>query len=155
MSEKTTIKAPLPVTITIYLLASAGLFNIIYSFTGAYAPYGLFYPAVNVLVTVGLFASFAGLSNMEKWGLYLFFVMLAFKCCVSGAAANTNLRRSTTSAMSLACWFGRTFRLRVPPTRMTMLALFAMSAMKQAFRFDAFDIVSRLRCGVVAMKTSS
>jgi len=79
MSEKTTIKAPLPVTITIYLLASAGLFNIIYSFTGAYAPYGLFYPAVNVLVTVGLFASFAGLSNMEKWGLYLFFVMLAFK----------------------------------------------------------------------------
>lgn len=79
MSEKTTIKAPLPVTITIYLLAAAGLFNIIYSFTGAYASYGLFYPAVNMLVTVGLFASFAGLANMEKWGLYLFFVMLAIK----------------------------------------------------------------------------
>lgn len=63
----------------LYLMAFLGLFAIVYSFTGAYAPYGLFYPAANMLAIVGMFASFAGIGSMEKWGVWLFLVMLALK----------------------------------------------------------------------------
>lgn len=111
MSEKTAIKTPLAVTITIYLLAAAGIFNIIYSFTGVYAPYGLFYPAVIMLVTVGLFASFAGIANMEKWGLYVFFVMLAIKFGVdlyTGAFSYWNLLLLVPAGIFLA--FYRKFK---------------------------------------------
>lgn len=105
MSEKTITKAPLPVTVTIYLLAAAGIANIIYSFTGVYAPYGLFYPAVSMLVPVGVFASFAGLANMEKWGLYLFLVMLAIKFGVdiyTGAFSYWNLLLLAPAGLFLA-----------------------------------------------------
>lgn len=111
MSEKTTINAPLPITITIYLLAAAGIFNIIYSFTGVYAPYGLFYPALNLLVTVGLFASFAGLGSMEKWGLYLFLGMLILKFGVdlyTGAFSYWNLLLLLPAGLFLA--YFRKFR---------------------------------------------
>lgn len=79
MSDSKTIQRPLLVNLTMYLLAAAGLFNIVYSFTGVYAPYGLFYPAANMLITVGMFASFAGIGSMEKWGLYVFLAMVALK----------------------------------------------------------------------------
>lgn len=73
------VPTPRAVSITIYLMAFLGIFAIVYSFTGAYAPYGLFYPAANMLAIVGMFASFAGISSMEKWGLWLFLVMLGLK----------------------------------------------------------------------------
>ena len=79
MSDKVVISRPTIVSITLYVLAFAGLFGIVYTFTGAYAPYGLLYPAANTLLIVGIFASFAGIWAMEKWGVYLFAVMIVVK----------------------------------------------------------------------------
>lgn len=79
MSDPRPAQRPLLVTVTMYILAAAGLFNIVYSFTGVYARYGLLYPAASMLITVGVFASFAGIGSMEKWGLYLFITMVALK----------------------------------------------------------------------------
>lgn len=70
---------PLPVTIGCAILLAAGLFNIIYTFTGAYAPYGLLYSAFHTLLTVIVFAAISGIWGMEKWGLYLFTGLLLAK----------------------------------------------------------------------------
>jgi hypothetical protein len=60
-------------------LLAAGTFNIIYTFTGIYAPYGLFYSAVHTLLTVVIFAAVSGIWAMEKWGVYVFLACLAIK----------------------------------------------------------------------------
>jgi len=60
-------------------LLVAGIFNIIYTFTGVYAPYGLLYSAAHTLITIVIFASVAGIWSMEKWGVYLFLACLAVK----------------------------------------------------------------------------
>src|SRR6188768_3668223 len=79
MSNKVEITRPNIVAITIYVLSFIGLFGIIYTFTGAFAPYGLLYPAAHTLLIVGIFASFAGIWNMERWGVYVFLVMITLK----------------------------------------------------------------------------
>ncbi len=61
------------------LLLTAGIFNIIYTFTGVYAPYGLLYSAAHTLITIIIFASVAGIWSMEKWGVYVFLGCLAVK----------------------------------------------------------------------------
>lgn len=60
-------------------LFAIGLFTVIYTFTGAYAPYGLYYSAANVLLIIFMFAGLAGLWSMEKWGLWLFLVFVVLK----------------------------------------------------------------------------
>ena len=79
MSAEQNRGRPLTLSITLFVMALLGLSAIIYSFTGAYAPFGLFYPAANMLIIVGMFASFAGIGSMERWGLWLFVVMTALK----------------------------------------------------------------------------
>jgi hypothetical protein len=59
------------------LLFAAGLLNIMYTFTGAYAPYGNFYPAAMALLTVVVFAGLSGIWSMEKWGVWVFSIALA------------------------------------------------------------------------------
>jgi hypothetical protein len=54
------------------LLYAAGLFQLVYMFTGAYAPYGNLYPAAVALLTVVMFAGLSGIGNMEKWGVWVF-----------------------------------------------------------------------------------
>ena len=54
------------------LLYAAGLFQLVYMFTGAYAPYGNLYPAAVALLTVVMFAGLSGVMNMEKWGVWIF-----------------------------------------------------------------------------------
>ena len=66
-------------TVTISILYVLGLFNVIYAFTGAYAPFGIYYPAVNVFLIILMFAALAGLWSMEKWGLWLFLVFVVLK----------------------------------------------------------------------------
>ncbi len=66
-------------TVTISILFALGLFNVIYAFTGAYAPFGIYYPAVNVFLIILMFAALAGLWSMEKWGLWLFLVFVVLK----------------------------------------------------------------------------
>jgi hypothetical protein len=60
-------------------LFALGLFNVIYAFTGAYAAFGIYYPAANVFLIILMFAALAGLWSMEKWGLWLFLVFIGLK----------------------------------------------------------------------------
>jgi hypothetical protein len=75
----TTKQRPPVMTGTISILFALGLFNVIYAFTGAYAPFGIYYPAVNVFLIILMFAALAGLWSMEKWGLWLFLVFVVLK----------------------------------------------------------------------------
>jgi hypothetical protein len=58
--------------ILIGLLFGAGIYDILYSFTGAYAPYGLLYPAAHVFLTIILFMALSFIWSRERWALYLF-----------------------------------------------------------------------------------
>lgn len=79
MSEKVPVNRPLAVTAICSLLFALGIFNIIYTFTGVYAPYGVYYSAVNALMVVIMFAALSGIWVMEKWGVYLFIVLIIIK----------------------------------------------------------------------------
>jgi len=70
---------PLILTVIISSLFALGLFNVIYAFTGAFAPFGIYYPAANVFLIILMFAALAGLWSMEKWGLWLFLVFVGLK----------------------------------------------------------------------------
>jgi len=56
-----------------------GILTVIYAFTGAYAPFGIYYPAANVFLIILMFAGLSGLWSMEKWGLWLFLVFVVLK----------------------------------------------------------------------------
>jgi hypothetical protein len=58
--------------VLIAILFGLGLFDLLYSFTGAYAIYGLLYPAAHVLLHIILFLSLSFIWSKEKWALYLF-----------------------------------------------------------------------------------
>lgn len=58
--------------VLIAVLFGLGLFDLLYSFTGAYAIYGLLYPAAHVLLHIILFLSLSFIWSKEKWALYLF-----------------------------------------------------------------------------------
>jgi hypothetical protein len=73
------IKRPGIITALCSALLTAGIFNIIYTFTGVYAPYGLLYSAGHTLITIVIFAAVSGIWSMEKWGVYLFLACLAIK----------------------------------------------------------------------------
>lgn len=73
------IRRPVIITALCSALLAAGIFNIIYTFTGVYAPYGLLYSAGHTLITIIIFASVSGVWSMEKWGVYLFLACLAVK----------------------------------------------------------------------------
>jgi hypothetical protein len=73
------IDRPVIVTIFCSLLLALGLFNIVYTFTGIYAPYGLLYSAAHTLLTIIMFAAISGIWSMEKWGVYLFLAIVALK----------------------------------------------------------------------------
>jgi hypothetical protein len=79
MENPSLIKRPLLVTISCALLFAGGLSVILYTFTGAFAPYGTFYPGVNVLFIIVMFAALSGIWSMEKWGVWIFLVILILK----------------------------------------------------------------------------
>jgi hypothetical protein len=71
------ITRPRWITITVSLMFAVGIFNIMFAFTGATARYGMFYPAVQVLLTIGFITSLSGIWEMERWGLVLLPIILA------------------------------------------------------------------------------
>ena len=73
------VERPGVITAMCSALLVAGTLNIIYTFTGAYAPYGLLYSAAHTLLTVVIFAAVSGIWAMEKWGVYVFLACLAVK----------------------------------------------------------------------------
>jgi hypothetical protein len=72
------IVRPRWISVTAGLLFAAGIFNILMAFTGATARYGMFYPAVQVLLTIGYLTALSGIWEMERWGFILLpFVLVA------------------------------------------------------------------------------
>lgn len=53
------------------VLFALGIFDILYSFTGAYALFGLLYPAAHVLLTIIMFLSLSFIWYRERWALFL------------------------------------------------------------------------------------
>lgn len=70
---------PTAVTIASIVMLVLGIFNVIYSFTGAYAPFGLLYTAFLTLLTVGMFAGISGIWSMERWGIIVYLIVTALK----------------------------------------------------------------------------
>lgn len=77
--NNTETKRPAVVTIVVILIIVAGIANLIYSFTGVYAGYGLLYSAAMALLTVISFAAISAVWSMEKWGVYLYTLLTVLK----------------------------------------------------------------------------
>lgn len=63
--------------ILIGILFVLGLFDILYTFAGFHAQYGILYPSAHVLLNVLLFVSISFIWSKEKWAAYLFVGILA------------------------------------------------------------------------------
>jgi hypothetical protein len=61
------------------VLFLSGLVSIAFDFTGANAEKGMFYPAVNALLTVTMFVALSLAWELDRWGVYLFVVFAALK----------------------------------------------------------------------------
>ena len=70
---------PAAVTVSSIVMLVLGVFNVIYSFTGIYAPFGLLYTAFHTILTVVMFAGVSGIWSMEKWGFYVFLASIVLK----------------------------------------------------------------------------
>jgi hypothetical protein len=75
---KTTVSDRL-FNIIVLVLFGLGLFNVAYTFTGVYAPYGNYYSALNVFLIILLFTALSGIWSREKWGLWMFPAVLLLK----------------------------------------------------------------------------
>lgn len=53
-------------------LFALGLFDIAYSFTGAYAIFGILYPSAHALLNIILFLALSFIWSREKWAVWLF-----------------------------------------------------------------------------------
>ncbi len=82
MEKKASNPRPWPVTAASYSLFIAGIAQLIYSFTGAMAPYGRFYSAIQALLIVIMIAAVSGVLSMERWGIWLFMGVLAGKYAI-------------------------------------------------------------------------
>jgi hypothetical protein len=54
------------------ILFVLGLFDILYTFAGFHAQFGLLYPAAHVLLNVLLFVSISFIWSKEQWAVFLF-----------------------------------------------------------------------------------
>ena len=62
--------------ILIGTLFAIGLFDVVYSFTGSYARYGILYPAAHVLLNIVLFLALSFIWSKERWSAWLFLSMV-------------------------------------------------------------------------------
>jgi hypothetical protein len=53
-------------------LFALGLFDLVYSFTGAYSKFGILYPAAHALLNIILFLALSFIWSKEKWAAWLF-----------------------------------------------------------------------------------
>jgi hypothetical protein len=58
------------------ILIAIGLFDVIYSFAGSYANYGLLYPSAHVLLTIFLFLALSFIWVKERWAVWLFLAIV-------------------------------------------------------------------------------
>lgn len=53
-------------------LFALGLFDLVYSFTGVYAIFGILYPSAHALLNIILFLALSFIWSKEKWAAWLF-----------------------------------------------------------------------------------
>lgn len=53
-------------------LFALGLVDLVYSFTGAYATFGILYPSAHALLNIILFLALSFIWSKEKWATWLF-----------------------------------------------------------------------------------
>ena len=70
--KKVPVQRPVIITVFCSLLFALGVFTIIYTFTGVFAPYGVYYSAVNTFIIVIMFAALSGVWVNGKMGRYTF-----------------------------------------------------------------------------------
>lgn len=58
--------------IVISLLMGLGIFDLMYTFTGVYAPYGLLYPAAHGFLNILLFLALSFIWGRERWAAWLY-----------------------------------------------------------------------------------
>lgn len=63
--------------VLIGVLFALGIFDIIYSFMGYYARWGVLYPAFHVLLNIALFLALSLIWSAEKWASWLFLAIVA------------------------------------------------------------------------------
>ena len=73
------VNRPIWVTAVCTSLFVAGLLSIVFAFFGEYAKFGVLYSALNMLLTVTIFASLSGVWEMERWGVWLFSALIVVK----------------------------------------------------------------------------
>ena len=61
------------------ILFLTGLALIVYTFTGAFAGFGMYYPALSVLSVVLMFVSLSLAWEMDRWGPVLFAVFVSLR----------------------------------------------------------------------------
>ena len=67
------------VSVACTMLFIAGLISIVFAFFGVYATNGVLYSAIHMLLTITVFAALSGVWQMERWGIWLFSVMMFVK----------------------------------------------------------------------------
>lgn len=61
------------------LLFLSGLAHIVYTFTGAFAQYGMYYPALSVLTVVLMFVALSLAWEGDRWGVLLFLLSVSLR----------------------------------------------------------------------------
>ena len=56
----------------IALVMVYGLFDLVYTFTGVYAQFGLLYPAAHGLLNIIMFLALSFIWTKDKWGTWIF-----------------------------------------------------------------------------------
>ena len=78
-SKPAPVNRPFVIAAVCTILFVAGLLSIVFAFFGEYAKYGVLYSAINMLLTVTIFAALSGVWEMEKWGVKLFAALIVVK----------------------------------------------------------------------------
>jgi hypothetical protein len=73
------VNRPVLVSIACTMLFIVGLISIVFAFFGVYAINGVLYSAIHMLLTITVFAALSGVWQMERWGIWLFSVMMFVK----------------------------------------------------------------------------
>lgn len=73
------VSPPLTITILCGLLFAYGIFEIIYTFSGAYGHLHVAYSAINAFIVVLSFVALSGVWAFEKWGPIAFALVIALK----------------------------------------------------------------------------
>jgi len=73
------VSPPLTIKILCGLLFAYGIFEIIYTFSGAYGHLHVAYSAINAFIVVLSFVALSGVWAFEKWGSIAFALVIALK----------------------------------------------------------------------------